>query len=56
MLTDYAVEARLAELREAALRASIERAVAELYREPARRRVHIDPALFARYVWNGLHL
>lgn len=50
------VDSRLAELRAAADRAATDRAIRELYgpTEDSDRRV--DPALFARYVWFGLHL
>ncbi len=55
MLNEYVVEARLAELRREAIRANIERAVRELYSDSPRTTPNIDPALYARYVWNGFH-
>lgn len=50
------IDSRIAEMRAAADRADTERAIRELYgaSEEADRRV--DPALFARYIWSGLHL
>lgn len=55
MLNGYILEARLAEIRHEAMRASIERAVRELYGDSRRKRVIADPALYARYVWYGFH-
>ncbi len=50
------VDSRLAELRAAAERAEADRAIRELYGPPDEREPRVDPALFARYVWSGLHL
>ena len=54
--TQYDVEARLASLRQSAIRANIEKVVAELYGHPKARTLPVDPALYVRYVWNGLHV
>ena len=56
MLYEYLAEARLAELRRDAVAANIEKVIKELYGDTARGKVRIDPALYARYVWNGLHI
>lgn len=55
MLNEYMVEARLAEIRQAAMRAGIERAVRELYSNTRHRPIPVDPALYARYFWYGFH-
>lgn len=56
MLSDYLIEARMADLRQEAMRAGIERAIRELYGEKRHGRPYaVDPALYARYVWYGYH-
>ncbi|MBE7520389.1 MAG: hypothetical protein HS107_14210 [Thermoflexaceae bacterium] len=56
MLSDYLIEARMADLRQEAMRAGIERAIRELYGEKRPGRPYaVDPALYARYVWYGYH-
>lgn len=53
MLNEYLAEARLSELRQAAIRINIERAAAELSNESRPRPIPSDPVLYARFVWYG---
>lgn len=56
LTSQYDVEARFADLRQLAIRANIEKVVAELYGRPKARTLPVDPAPYVRYVWNGLHI